>query len=438
MAAFDIKTSLGEGRDVVDSIDSASLGAALGADLSSICLSGKSFTRSAAAELKPLLSKLASLEDLDMSDVIASRPEEEGLEVLTLLSEGLTPSKGTLKRIDLSDNALGEKGVRACFPLLGEAEALRELLLCNNGLSAEACDVLRDTLLFRGEDVESPLSLFHFHDNMCGDAGGVALSKLLARLPHLEDLRFSKTRCGREGCAAMAAALPSCPKLHSINFEDTTFGNTGAAVLAEAFGSCPLLRTVNLRDTMLEEDGADLVLEALSEHAPALEVLDISGNDLTFSNAPTLVSCLREKTELRALSLDDNELGAAGALEVAKGLAAPNSFPALRSLSMKACDLSSSSAKLLVRAALLHGGVEQLLLDENFIEESALGEIEAALAAAGRTMAFLGDLEGNNDDEEDEDDEDIAAVRAFDLGALRPKASADVDEVSGLLDASKI
>ena len=47
-----------------------------------------------------------------MSDVIAGRPESEAIAALQILSKAL----GTLKlqRLDLSDNALGEKGLRAC------------------------------------------------------------------------------------------------------------------------------------------------------------------------------------------------------------------------------------------------------------------------------------------------------------------------------------
>lgn len=40
------------------------------------------------------------------------RPEDEALDSLRILSAALVPAK--LKRLNLSDNALGEKGVRAC------------------------------------------------------------------------------------------------------------------------------------------------------------------------------------------------------------------------------------------------------------------------------------------------------------------------------------
>lgn len=52
-----------------------------------------------------------SLTDVDLSDVIAGRPEDEALEALRLISGAL--AQCPLRLLDLSDNALGEKGVRA-------------------------------------------------------------------------------------------------------------------------------------------------------------------------------------------------------------------------------------------------------------------------------------------------------------------------------------
>ena len=53
-----------------------------------------------------------SLEHADLSDIIAGRPEAEALCSLRVLSEAL--GRAQLRTLNLSDNALGEKGVRAC------------------------------------------------------------------------------------------------------------------------------------------------------------------------------------------------------------------------------------------------------------------------------------------------------------------------------------
>ena len=53
-----------------------------------------------------------SLTNADISDIIAGRPEKEVLGALQIISHSL--SKANLKVLDLSDNALGQKGIIAC------------------------------------------------------------------------------------------------------------------------------------------------------------------------------------------------------------------------------------------------------------------------------------------------------------------------------------
>lgn len=81
-----------------------------------IKLSTKSFglkpDDSAGVVARGLRAAAASLTDVDLSDVIAGRPEDEALAALRTMSEALATLK--LRRLDLSDNALGEKGLRAC------------------------------------------------------------------------------------------------------------------------------------------------------------------------------------------------------------------------------------------------------------------------------------------------------------------------------------
>ena len=56
----------------------------------------------------------SQLKEVDLSDVLAGRPETEALEALSTLCAALTEANGVaLQALDLSDNALGEKGVRA-------------------------------------------------------------------------------------------------------------------------------------------------------------------------------------------------------------------------------------------------------------------------------------------------------------------------------------
>jgi Ran GTPase-activating protein (RanGAP) involved in mRNA processing and transport len=59
---------------------------------------------------------LNQLEVVDLSDIIAGRPEDEALRTLHIICTSLKNFK--LTEVNLSDNALGLKGVDACIDVL--------------------------------------------------------------------------------------------------------------------------------------------------------------------------------------------------------------------------------------------------------------------------------------------------------------------------------
>ncbi len=90
-----------------------------------IKFSTQSFGHDAAAVAARALGNVANtLEEADLSDIIAGRPEAEALSALTVITDALQGAK--LKVLDLSDNALGEKGIRAC------AKALTSQVCCSD------------------------------------------------------------------------------------------------------------------------------------------------------------------------------------------------------------------------------------------------------------------------------------------------------------------
>jgi Ran GTPase-activating protein 1 len=86
----------------------------------------------------------------------------------------------------------------------------QRLFVCNNGLSAEAGELLAKILL--REDGTAPecskcpaLQLLHFYNNMSGDGGAKAVARIVEACPTLTDFRFSATRSTPVGCESIAA-----------------------------------------------------------------------------------------------------------------------------------------------------------------------------------------------------------------------------------------
>lgn len=93
--------------------------------------------------------------------------------------------------------------------------SLQRLYVCNNGLSAEAAELLVKILIREASVLGSteeaaekkcpPLELLHFYNNMSGDGGAKAVAKIVEACPQLLDFRFSATRSTPVGCESIAA-----------------------------------------------------------------------------------------------------------------------------------------------------------------------------------------------------------------------------------------
>lgn len=85
-------------------------------------LSNKCYTSDASVLLADILSSLpTNLVDVNLSDIIASRPEDDALITLNNIGNALRGKE--MKSVNLSDNALGAKGIAASRPIL-ESKAL--------------------------------------------------------------------------------------------------------------------------------------------------------------------------------------------------------------------------------------------------------------------------------------------------------------------------
>jgi Ran GTPase-activating protein 1 len=76
--------------------------------------------------------RFAELSSVDIADIIAGRPEEEALEVLRTICSAFASVKN-LTSIDVSDNALGAKGLDACAALLeGQSQLVSIKVISQN------------------------------------------------------------------------------------------------------------------------------------------------------------------------------------------------------------------------------------------------------------------------------------------------------------------
>jgi Ran GTPase-activating protein (RanGAP) involved in mRNA processing and transport len=98
-------------------------------------LSNKSYSDAAAMKLAEKLASFSSITDADIHDMIAGRPEEEALRSFAAIADSLV--QNPIVSLNISDNALGAKGVEACRDLMIKG-TLQRIYVLNNGISEAA------------------------------------------------------------------------------------------------------------------------------------------------------------------------------------------------------------------------------------------------------------------------------------------------------------
>ena len=405
----------------------------LDAGVDYVKLSGKSFgDGSAQIAAEALERSIPTLTYLNIADIIASRPEDEAKRALTIISDSLESCKH-LKLIDLSDNALGAKGIRAVGTLLAGQEALEELFLCNNGLAADAGDLITEALL---ETTPTKLCRLHFHNNLLETAGAISLAPIVENSPKLEDFRFSSLRLGREGAVRICEALKERigSTLKHLNLSDNNFGEEGAEALTEALSNAPCLETLILNDALLGDDGVKLICEALAKGAPKLVSLNISGNEVGVEGAKGLAKLLARGT-LKELKAEDNELGNSGAKRIAKGLKKSST---ITSLNVCSSEVGGTGALAIATEAAKLKCLEKIAMNGNAIPAGTVEEIENLL---GDKLGSLSDNDEDDDEEDDEDeddldddDEDDEKDENVEKEAKQALSKTEAEELSGLAD----
>lgn len=379
-----------------------------------ICFSNRSFGLDAAHVAGPILESLkGQLTEVDLSDFVAGRPEEEALDVMRVFAAALEGT--TLRYLNLSDNALGEKGVRAFASLLSSQGSLEELYLMNDGISEEAARAVAELV-----PSTEKLKVLHFHNNMTGDEGAVAISEILRRSPALEDFRCSSTRVDSEGGIALAEALETCTLLRKLDLRDNMFGVDAGKALSRTLEKLPAITELYLSYLNLEDEGAVAVCKALESSALPLTVLEMAGNDITAAAAPVLCSCISSKQSVVKLNLSENELKDGGAVLIGKAL--ESGHPQLRELDMSSNSIGRAGARCLARAVAASNKLEFSLLNinGNVISEEGIDEVREILKSGKNSVSVLGPLDENDAEGEGEEEEEEPEEGA-DEGGLESK-----------------
>ncbi|CAN6690666.1 unnamed protein product [Malus baccata var. baccata] len=359
-----------------------------------ICFSNRSFGMDAARVAEPILLSIKDqLKEVDLSDFIAGRSEEEALKVMNIFSSALEGC--VLRYLNLSDNAMGEKGVNAFGSLLRSQNNLEELYLMNDGISEEAARAVSKFI-----PSTEKLRVLHFHNNMTGDEGAIAISEMVRRSPLLEDFRCSSTRVGSEGGIALAEALGTCTHLKKLDLRDNMFGVESGIALSKSLSAFGDLTEIYLSYLNLEDEGTEALASSLKETAPSLEVLEMAGNDITAGSAAALATCIAAKQFLTKLNLAENDLKDEGTILISQAIS--EGHGQLTEVDLSTNSIRRVGARVLAQAVVNKPGFKLLNINSNFISDEGIDEVKEIFK---NSPDVLGPLDENDPEGEDLDEE---------------------------------
>ena len=233
-------------------------------------LSCRSWKKASLLIIKPLLEKVAKdVRFVDLADVIAGLMTDEGLGVTETLAKVFEGSD--LAEIDLSDNAMGPRGLLRVESMFLNSH-LERLYLSNCGLSAESMEMLKSFVLADDQRIAKSLKELVLDKNMIGVDGAKVVGEFLPECVNLEYLSYNGCRPIADGtkhlCDGILGLASNCePSLVRLDMEDCTFGGDDEHAIgpfSQALKKCRQLRYLNMKDGDLGCEGLQLLTEALA------------------------------------------------------------------------------------------------------------------------------------------------------------------------------
>ncbi|KAI7800820.1 putative NACHT [Triplophysa rosa] len=324
------------------------------------------------------------------------------------LTSALRSNPSHLTHLDLSDNNVGDSGVKQiCDVLENPLCKLEKLRLAGCNITAEGCVALSSALRSNPSHLRE-LDLSH---NYVGDSGVKLISTVLEEpLCKLEKLWLCACKTTDEGCVALTSALRSNPShLRELYLSENNVGdsvvklistvlenphckqeklelwrckitNEGCADLISALRSNPSqLKHLHLSDNDLRDSGVKLISNVLKDPQCKLEFLRLWSSNITAEGCVALTSALRSNpSHLTELDLCGNKIGDSGVKLICDVL--ENPLCKLVKLGLGSCSITDEGCVALSSALRSNPShLTHLILSENYVGDSGVKLISTVL-----------------------------------------------------------
>ncbi|XP_078600658.1 ran GTPase-activating protein 1-like isoform X2 [Branchiostoma floridae x Branchiostoma japonicum] len=308
-------------------------------DLQALRLEGNTVGVEAAKAIAAALEKHPEFERALWSDMFTGRLRSEIPPSLESLGGAVITANAHLVELDLSDNAFGPDGVKACRGLLTSKAVytLEVLKLNNNGLGVGGGQILSEALIechtaSSTEGKPLALKVFISGRNRLENPGAKALSKAFKVIGTLEEVSMPQNGIQHLGITALAEAFSENKNLRVVNLNDNIFTEKGAESMAKALPNMTNVEVINFGDCLLRSGGAEAIAKAISSNQYLKELI-LSYNEIRKDAAILVAEAVEGKEHLKKLDLNGNQLGEEGIEELSGTLEAFDMVDVLGSLS---------------------------------------------------------------------------------------------------------
>ncbi|XP_072893718.1 NACHT, LRR and PYD domains-containing protein 3-like [Hemitrygon akajei] len=225
----------------------------------------------------------------------------------------LGPGLHKCQELRLGRNDLGDSGVKLVSAALRNPECkIQKLWLDNVRLTDSGAEDLDSALSTNTSLTELDLS-----DNKLGDSG-VKLVSAALRNPEckIQKLLLGDVGLTDSGAKDLASALSTNPSLTGLNLNENKLGDSGVKLVSEALRNpeCKIQK-LELVYVGLTDSGAEDLVSALSTN-PSLTGLNLRSNSLTDRSVPALRHLILTHPTLERIQLWGNQFSEAGEKEL--------------------------------------------------------------------------------------------------------------------------
>ncbi|XP_043826129.1 ribonuclease inhibitor isoform X2 [Dromiciops gliroides] len=325
-----------------------------------------------------LLRTKPTLRDLQLSD------NHLGDEGMKLLCEGLMDPRCSLERLELEYCEVTTASCEALSSVLKAKGSLQELTLNNNELGEAGVVLLCQGLM----DPNCKLQVLKLEGCGVTSANCKDLSMVLQTKESLQELCLGENKIGDAGLAQLYQGVlsPTC-RLKTLWLWECDITAEGCKVLAQILMGKPCLKKLSLICNLLGDEGAELLCQALVDPNCQLEELWLRTCGFTTASCANFCTVLEKNRTLRELQLSTNMLEDDGIEQMSRGLMHPDC--SIQSLWLGDCELSDKCCGTLAAILLANHTLKELDLSNNRMGDEGIRLLVASLKEPSCTLEQL-------------------------------------------------